>query len=823
MNSEDITVGIYSKSEILIHKLKSKFEIKEIKVLSSDNILNLDLNKLNYLIIDLIDNNKDLNNIVNNVKNLTCKILVLHSLSVRSSEKYVSELNISNLLSLNLNLGVLLTPEILGEDIQFNPNYLSHDIINQSILSERIKISSDNILINMVSLNSLCNEVVRQVFSFGITGHKLALIGQRKIAKTIIKSYLKVSEDKIVYKKNNSDLVVIESDLSIKIDFSLSLAVQKTIKSFNENLNIITVEKKSKTKIKGNKIFGFLKSILGLALLILILPLILIITSTCLLLLSFKLVTIDSNLSKILTNNSMFLSKITANNNLNINFYYKSADFVYKISSISHEALMVVDNERQLFEGILGNEGYNSQAITNSISASLDKIYNEFGFIEEDINALKIKKIDTGELKNKLYLLRNFSSRLESLIGVDKPKKYLVLFQNNMELRPTGGFIGSLAIISFDKGKLTEIVVSDVYSIDGQLKGHVEPPEPIKKYLGEAGWYLRDSNWDPDFNISAKRAEWFLNKEVGTQVDGVISIDLKFVKDLLDLNGPIELTDFNKTVNSDNLYRITQDEVEKDFFAGSIKKQSFLTALSKALISKTENIESSKYLTFLKLIYKNLENRHIQIYLDDINANKALLNLGYGGVINTNTNCGKRCVNDNYSLIDANLGVNKSNLYIERKQNISVQVSRTGINHELIVNYKNQSGKASGQNGIYKNYARLIVPKESSVLGIREYTSDRDFNDLKYDVYEDDSKKEIGFYFELLPDSQKIIQIAWNLDNLELIDGGEYRINIRKQAGTKEDNLSVNLNSSELSLTGREVGVYNTTLASDFHKVLYFK
>ena len=68
-----------------------------------------------------------------------------------------------------------------------------------------------------------------------------------------------------------------------------------------------------------------------------------------------------------------------------------------------------------------------------------------------------------------------------------------------MELRPTGGFIGSYAIMTFDKGRLAEIVVNDVYTADGQLKGHVDPPEPIRKYLGEGGWFLRDSNWDPDF------------------------------------------------------------------------------------------------------------------------------------------------------------------------------------------------------------------------------------------------------------------------------------------------------------------------------------
>ena len=192
--------------------------------------------------------------------------------------------------------------------------------------------------------------------------------------------------------------------------------------------------------------------------------------------------------------------------------------------------------------------------------------------------------------------------------------KYLILFQNNMELRPTGGFIGSFSIISFDKGRMTEIVVNDVYSADGQLKGHVDPPEALRIHLGEGGWYLRDANWDPDFSISADKIEWFLDKEINTKVDGVIAIDLSFVQKLLKITGPINLVDFSKTITAENIYINTQNEVESDFFPGSIKKASFLTSLSKELISAVQQIKSDKYFALIKEIYSSLEERHLQLF-----------------------------------------------------------------------------------------------------------------------------------------------------------------------------------------------------------------
>ena len=153
------------------------------------------------------------------------------------------------------------------------------------------------------------------------------------------------------------------------------------------------------------------------------------------------------------------------------------------------------------------------------------------------------------------------SQRLPYLLGNDKTKTYLILFQNNMELRPTGGFIGSFSLVKFSKGKMVDMPVYDVYTADGQLKGYVEPPTPIRDFLGEANWFLRDSNWDPDFAISAQRAEWFLNKELEIGVDGVVGIDLEIIRSLIKIVGPIKLIDFNQTIDENNMNDVIQKEV----------------------------------------------------------------------------------------------------------------------------------------------------------------------------------------------------------------------------------------------------------------------
>src|SRR3989344_7519944 len=86
---------------------------------------------------------------------------------------------------------------------------------------------------------------------------------------------------------------------------------------------------------------------------------------------------------------------------------------------------------------------------------------------------------------------------LEELLGGNGPRKYLFLFQNNHELRATGGFIGSYALLDINDGVVRRFFVDGIFNPDGQLKEKIVPPKPIQKI--SASWSLHDSNWFPDF------------------------------------------------------------------------------------------------------------------------------------------------------------------------------------------------------------------------------------------------------------------------------------------------------------------------------------
>lgn len=512
----------------------------------------------------------------------------------------------------------------------------------------------------------------------------------------------------------------------------------------------------------------------------------------------------------------------------------------FRAAKLIEQGIGLSNTTRTVITRILGNEIYDISALSQEISVGLDWIYKESGFIQgeaENLGGLwgKIsekyfpsEKVSSG--RETILRLKSIASELPLLLGKDKPTTYLVLFQNNMELRPTGGFIGSFAVLTFDSGRLADTSVSDVYAADGQLKGHVEPPFPIKNYLGEANWYLRDSNWDADFPVSAARAEWFLDKEINKAVDGVVGVDLEVAKNFLGVLGPIGLPDFNMTIDEENLYEKIQSEVEGNFFPGSYKKTNLLTSLTRELMAQISNIPQEKYLDFAKSLTKNLEERHIQVFVHNRRAQAAVTPMGFDGSV-TQPTCSGNCYADWLGMVEANVGVNKANYFLKRNAFLQVSLTSNSIKRFLTLRLENGANPALGEAGRYKTYVRVMVPKTSEVNSV-ELLSSSQRETLTPEIEEIRGRKEAGVLVEVLPGEEKEIVFSWEEQTqLDFSQNGEYRLYWRKQAGTDSDPISINYSlpqgvaptfSPSFSLTQEGGYGYNTYLTRDlFSRIIW--
>jgi hypothetical protein len=432
-----------------------------------------------------------------------------------------------------------------------------------------------------------------------------------------------------------------------------------------------------------------------------------------------------------------------------------------------------------------------------------------------------LARVDLEKFKKTLSEGKILADGLPDILGKTQSKTYLILFENNMEIRPTGGFIGSYGLLTFDGGRLSDLTVSDVYSADGQLNGHVEPPAPIKNYLGEANWWLRDSNWDPDFPTSAQRAEWFLDKEIGKQVDGVAAIDLAPVKEILKYTGPVFLSDYNLDITSDNLYEETQAEVQDNFFPGTHKKASFLTALSGTLLNEVEKLSSQQKLSVLASLYSGLEERHLQVFLHDGVSQSALNIMGWDGSVNI-PSCGANCYADLAGIVEANVGVNKSNYFIQRSVSLKVDVSTYTIDRTLTLNLKNTANPGLGPSGNYNDYVRILMPEDANIISIQSISGQNE-ETLSPEITDVKGRKEVGVDVEVLASETKSIVFSWRTQLPSGLPTASYGLYFRKQAGTDPDPITLDIkpvgaavnSDPRFTLTRDGSYSYNTTLSQD--------
>lgn len=404
-----------------------------------------------------------------------------------------------------------------------------------------------------------------------------------------------------------------------------------------------------------------------------------------------------------------------------------------------------------------------------------------------------------------ITLIFNVQDTFSDIFSGEEKKKYLILFQNNMELRPGGGFIGSYGILAFNRGKIEDFSIHDVYEADGQLKGHVEPPYPIRRYLPSAHWYLRDSNFDLNFPSVASSAAFFLFEETGQTVDGVIGADVTFVKNLVSALGPIYVPEYKETVSGDNFFIVTETHADKDSFPASTQKKDFLTFLYKAINNKISSEKKLPYPAILKAVSDSILEKHIVFaFANPLAQNKFTIS-GLSSSLFDPRKLSDSSVNDFVGISEANIGVNKANYFVGRSVSYRADLKESGvISSELSVSFKNDSKDWPG--GDYKSYTRFILPKgvvlnEIIIDGVSQKIVKAVTDPLVYEVknfippdgleiekIEENNKTIYGFLIIVPSEKLKKIDIEYSLPqkispNSPLVS---YNLKLFKQPGTED-------------------------------------
>ena len=353
------------------------------------------------------------------------------------------------------------------------------------------------------------------------------------------------------------------------------------------------------------------------------------------------------------------------------------------------------------------DNAFRYQNLQNTQSAIADLTYAYF-----KLSALTSQKDSENILGVKTSKIASILQAFPEITGTTQEKHYLILFQNNSELRPSGGFIGSVGELKMKDGKIADLKVRDVYELDGQLKTHIEPHYIIRRYL-QPHLYLRDSNFDIDFEDNAHVAAQIYNAETGNKIDGVIALDFEVIKQLLSSTGKIKIPGQDLEIDSETAQSLIQDKVQTGFYPGSDQKKAILQSLMTTLLLRLED-DPKLAASFAKEIPKLLDEKHIQVTFRDENIQKLFAANDYTGSINDTRKGDNLARNDIFGVNEANIGVNKANESLQRKLEYESFIGQNSIISKATLTLLN-TGK-NPEN--YRAFVRFITPKSSTLEGV---------------------------------------------------------------------------------------------------------
>ena len=382
-----------------------------------------------------------------------------------------------------------------------------------------------------------------------------------------------------------------------------------------------------------------------------------------------------------------------------------------------------------------------------------------------------------------------------------KDKTVLFLLLNNTELRPGGGFIGSVGIADVRGGALASFDTHDVYALDRFGIGTITavPPEPIKKYLNVKAWYLRDANWSPDFAASAVEVlraygeEAVLAGDAYPSVDAVVGVTPDFFIDLLRLTGPISVS--GVTFTPENLTDELEYHVERRFLeTGTPREQrkEIVGELGRELVVRLKPIARDRFPELLTTVLRAFREKHLMVFDKDPAAQRRFDALGWTGRVSS-------APGDFLMVVDANLASLKSDPAVKRTISYRLEPDGSGLRATATMQYVHH-GRFDWKTTRYRTYTRFLVPRGAVFISGSGAMENDKLKDParrpgKWDIGEESGQTSFGAFISVEPGETRELSVTYRLpaEITDAIGNGVYTLLVQKQLGTAAHGLTLDL------------------------------
>jgi hypothetical protein len=515
-----------------------------------------------------------------------------------------------------------------------------------------------------------------------------------------------------------------------------------------------------------------------------------------------------------------------------LNQFYQDGQQAIKITQTGLETGEILITAIEPYKDFLGIKGGSTSStdttedriefLTQSVEGLipyLDTIEGKIGEINDSINQINASKypdeikgvqikssiLKSQESVNQIYKLvkdgKPLLTKISWLLGKDAPRKYLMIFQNDGELRPSGGFWTAYSTLTVDNGKVIPGTASNIYDLDDLVGKLSKAPRLIESYhINVPYLYLRDSNLSPDFPTDAQIFLEQYTKIKKGQFDAVIAIDTQLLVDMVSVLGKLDTRVGTFTTEPDKRCDgCPQIIYEMQYISGrprnylETNRKDFMNPLMSALLANIMGSEKNKMGELMQTFFKDINEKHILVYF----PNQDMQQIGNSANITGKIFDVDKSI-DYLHLNDANFASAKSNIFITQKIKHNIDIKAGIATHKISITYNNSS---AGSNcnlertdglclnaSVYRDLFRFYTPIGSKLIKMTgSEVATVEYEELNKQVFE-------GFYgnkFGLNPQSSLMTSIEYTSG---ATIGSTYTLMLQKQPGTKiiEYELTIN-------------------------------
>ncbi len=407
---------------------------------------------------------------------------------------------------------------------------------------------------------------------------------------------------------------------------------------------------------------------------------------------------------------------------------------------------------------------------------------------------------------------------LPAMLGEPEMRRYLVLFQNDKELRATGGFLTAYAQFRLEKGKMILEKATDIYDLDNALKKKFPAPREITTFHKNVyNLYIRDSNLSPDFKVSMQKFLEMYDTAAGVEdIDGIIAVDTHVLVEVLKILGPETIgnrvfsADIDKRCDCPRAVYELEDYSTRPVNYVRTERKDIIGILLQQLMQKALGVSPSQYWGKLfQMLITEINEKHVLGYFENTDAQKASESFNMAGRIMSATETATLLEYkegngwDYVHLNNSNMAGAKSNMFVSEKVTKDVSISGDTITTKLTVDYNNpykgsDCGLESGGlclNAPLRNWVRVYVPAGSKLTESKGIISSTDGKAKPMDTFTDLGKTFFEGFLIVNPLGQARIELTYT-SPVKSADG-KYRLLIQKQAGTDGQEWLIRFNGKD--------------------------